>query len=93
MICSINTFTSFPGSGNFTVDHHLRNDIVVDDEDANYLNLLFNSCQVNFCFDVKLKDGISRPARGRRFPIEIDRTPDHGRTTILDPVDAEIVIS
>ena len=83
--------TSFHGSGNFTVD--VSDDIVVDGEDANYLNLLFNSCQVNFCFDVDLKDGVSRPAQGQRFPIKVGRTPGHGRTTILGPVDAEIVIS
>ena len=70
----------------------VSNDIVVD-YDASYLNLLFDSCQRNLCFNIDLKDGISRPARGERFPIELSRTPDHGRTTLLDPVDAEIVIS
>ena len=71
----------------------VSNDIVVDSDDASYLNLLFDSCQRNFCFNIDLKDGISRPARGERFPIELSRTPDHGRTTYSDPVDAEIVIS
>ena len=68
-------------------------DIVVDGEDSSYLNLLFDSCQRNFCFNIDLMDGVSRPARGEQFPIELSRVPDHGRTTLLDPVDGEIVIS
>ena len=71
----------------------VSNDIIVDDEDASYLNLLFDSCQRNFCFNIDLEDGVSRPARGERFPIQLSRTPDHGGRTILDPVDGEIVIS
>ena len=71
----------------------LNSDIVVDIDDSSYLNLLFDSCQRNFCFSVDLKDGVSRPTQGERFPIELSRTPDHGRTTLLDPVDGEIVIS
>ena len=90
-ICSINTLTSFPGSGVFKVD--LTDDIIEDPQDDNYLILLFNACQVNFCFDIDLKDGVSRPGQGQRFPIEISRTPDQGRSTILDPVNAVIVIS
>ena len=65
----------------------------MDGDDSSYLNLLFDSCQRNFCFNVDLKDGVSRPARGERFPIELSRVPDHGRSTLLDPVDGEIVIS
>jgi hypothetical protein len=75
----------------FKVD--VSNDIIVDNDDASYLILLFHSCQRNFCFNIDLKDGVSRPARGERFPIELSRTPDHGRSTNYDPVDAEIVIS
>ena len=87
----INTVTSFPGSVVFKVD--LTDDIIEDPQDDNYLILLFNACQVNFCFDIDLKDGVSRPGQGQRFPIEISRTPDHGRSIILNPVRAEIVIS
>ena len=71
----------------------LNSDIVVDKDDSSYLNLLFDSCQRNFCFNVDLKDGVSRPARGEQFSIELSRTPDHGSSTLLDPVDGEIVIS
>ena len=87
----ISLFTSFPGSDVFKVD--LSDTIIVDGGDANYLNLLFNSCQWRFCFNVDLKDGVSRPAQGQRYPIEISRTPDLSRSIILDPVDAEILIS
>ena len=71
----------------------LNSDIVVDGKDSSYLNLLFNTCQRNFCFGIDLKDGVSRPARGEQFPIELSRTPDHGIFILLDPVDGEIVIS
>ena len=71
----------------------VSNDITVDGDDASYLNLIFDSCQIHFCFNIDLKDGVSRPAQGERFQIELSRTPDHGRSTIIDPADAEIVIS
>ena len=47
--------------------------------------LEFNSCQRRFCFDVEVKAGTmlqSLPAP--EYMISIARTPDHGRTTILD---------
>ena len=46
--------------------------------------LLFNSCQRRICFSVNLRAGVSRPNHGETFGIRIERTPDHGRTTILD---------
>ena len=70
----------------------LNDDIVIDRRDATYLNLLFDSCQKNFCFNVYLKPGVDRPAQGQRFELELARTPDHGRNLILNPVMAEIAV-
>ena len=44
--------------------------------------LLYNSCQRKFCFDVSLKIE-TRPERGERFTISVERSPDHGRSTML----------
>ena len=52
-----------------------------DDQDS---VLLYNSCQRRFCFDVSLKVE-TRPESGERFTISVERTPDHGQTTVLDP--------
>ena len=46
--------------------------------------LLYNSCQRRFCFDVSLKNE-TRPNIGERLTISVERTPDHGRATVLDP--------
>ena len=35
-----------------------------------------------FCFDVSLKIE-TRPERGERFTISVERSPDHGRSTML----------
>ena len=45
--------------------------------------LLYNSCQRKFCFDVSLKIE-TRPERGERFTISVERSPDHGRSIVLD---------
>ena len=45
--------------------------------------LLYNSCQRKFCFDVSLKIE-TRPERGERFTISVERSPDHGSSTMLD---------
>ena len=46
--------------------------------------LLYDSCQRRFCFDVSLKNE-TRPDLGERLTISVERTPDHGRATVLDP--------
>ena len=56
-----------------------------------YNTIVFSTCQVDLCFDIDLNDGVSRPAQGQPFPIEFSRTPDH-RSTILDPVNGDIMI-
>ena len=55
-----------------------------EDGDIQDVILLFNSCQRRMCFDVSLREGVSRPEPGR-YGIRVARTPDHGRSTILDP--------
>ena len=45
--------------------------------------LEFNSCQRRFCFPVKVKDDAT-PIPQTEYMIRIARTPDHGRTILLD---------
>ena len=45
--------------------------------------LLYNSCQRKVCFDVSLKIE-TRPKSGERFTISVERSPDHGRSIVLD---------
>ena len=56
----------------------------IDREGAQDYILLFDSCQRKFCFEINLKDGIQRPESGS-FGISVARTPDHGRSTTLNP--------
>ena len=61
--------------------------IIIEDPDGNRehdVNLLFNSCQRRMCFDISLKANVTRPDQGQQFGIGIAKTPDHGRSVILD---------
>ena len=47
--------------------------------------LEFNSCQRRFCFPVKVKEAFTdTPIPAGEYRINIGRTVDHGRTTLLD---------
>ena len=70
----------------------LEGDVITDSYDDRYYLILFSTCQVDLCFDIDLKDGVSRPAQGQRFPIEVSKSPDDGRGTIVDPMNGDIVI-
>ena len=56
----------------------------IDREGAHDYILLFDSYQREFCFDIILKEGVARPESGS-FGISVTRTPNHGRSTTLNP--------
>ena len=55
-----------------------------EDGDIQDIILQFNSCQRRMCFDVSLRESVSRPAPDR-YGIRVARTPDHGRNIVVDP--------
>ena len=53
------------------------------------IKLFFKACQRRMCFHVTLKDGVSVPTQGQRFPVRIVRTSD--QSIAQSPVEGFIV--
>ena len=52
------------------------------------VKLHFHACQRRMCFNVTLRDGISRPALGQRYAFNIAKT--FYRNIVLNPVEGFI---